>query len=75
LAKAVFPTDAAQRNAGPSTASYHQFPSPLRGDRCTYANDSRARFVDLLDAIVANGITTVVDRALAFDDAPGISAR
>jgi len=31
--------------------------------------------VDLLDAIVANGITPVVDRALAFDDAPGISAR
>jgi len=32
-------------------------------------------FVELLDAMLSNGITTVVDRALAFDDAPGIAAR
>ena len=29
-----------------------------------------AMFVDLLDAMVANRITTVVDRTFAFDDAP-----
>ncbi len=33
------------------------------------ANGSRAMFVDLLDAMVANRITTVVDRTFAFDDA------
>lgn len=34
------------------------------------ANGSRAMFVDLLDAMVANGMTTIVDRTFAFDDAP-----
>lgn len=34
------------------------------------ANGSRAMFVDLLDAMVANRMTTVVDRTFAFDDAP-----
>jgi NADPH:quinone reductase-like Zn-dependent oxidoreductase len=34
------------------------------------ANGSRAMFVDLLDAMVANRMTTVVDRIFAFDDAP-----
>ena len=34
------------------------------------ANGSRAMFVDLLDAMVADGMTTVVDRTFAFDDAP-----
>ncbi|RMB54906.1 NADPH:quinone reductase-like Zn-dependent oxidoreductase [Sphingomonas sp. PP-CE-3A-406] len=34
------------------------------------ANGSRAMFVDLLDAMVANGMTTVVDRTFDFDDAP-----
>ena len=29
-----------------------------------------AIFVDLLDAMVANRMTTVVDRIFAFDDAP-----
>jgi NADPH:quinone reductase-like Zn-dependent oxidoreductase len=29
-----------------------------------------AMFVDLLDAMVANRMTTVVDRIVAFDDAP-----
>jgi NADPH:quinone reductase-like Zn-dependent oxidoreductase len=34
------------------------------------ANGSRAMFVDLLDAMVTNRMTTVVDRIFAFDDAP-----
>lgn len=34
------------------------------------ANGSRAMFVDLLDAMVAHGITTQVDRTFAFDAAP-----
>ena len=34
------------------------------------ANGSRAMFVDLLDAMVVNRMTTVVDRTFAFDDAP-----
>jgi NADPH:quinone reductase-like Zn-dependent oxidoreductase len=34
------------------------------------ANGSRAMFVDLLDAMVANGMTTVVDRVFPFAEAP-----
>jgi NADPH:quinone reductase-like Zn-dependent oxidoreductase len=34
------------------------------------ANGSRTMFVALLDAMVANRMTTVVDRTFAFDDAP-----
>lgn len=34
------------------------------------ANGSRAMFVDLLDAMVAHRMTTVVDRTFAFDQAP-----
>lgn len=34
------------------------------------ANGSRAMFADLLDTMVANGMTTVVDRSFGFDEAP-----